>query len=174
MKVFDLDVSIIRWEILPGQRVAAYAFNRQVPGPRIQVTQGERVRFNVSNNLPEATSVHWHGMILPNEMDGPAGITQDPIQPGTTFTYDFTVGVQGTYFYHSHKEPDRQQALGMYGALIVQPADPAVDRAYDYDHDVVIQLQEWLEREGYTYPAMPMEGAQPNFFTINGKAYPAT
>ena len=66
------------------------------------------------------------------------------------------------------------QGLGLYGALIVDPADPSVDEAYDYDHEAVIQLQEWLEREGYTYPAMTMEGALPNFFTINGKSYPET
>ncbi len=173
-KVFDLTASVIDWNILPDQQVQAYAFNRQVPGPRIRVTEGERVRINVENRLPEATSVHWHGMILPNAMDGPADITQKPIGPGETFTYEFTARQQGTYFYHSHKEPDRQQALGMYGALIVDPKDPSVEESYDYDHEYTIQLQEWLKKEGYTYPAMLMEGAMPNFFTINGKSYPET
>jgi manganese oxidase len=173
-KVFDLTASVIDWNILPGEQVQAYAFNRQVPGPRIRVTEGERVRINVENRLPEATSVHWHGMILPNAMDGPAEVTQDPIGPGETFTYEFTARQQGTYFYHSHKEPDRQQALGMYGALIVDPKDPSIDESYDYDHEYTIQLQEWLKKEGYTYPAMLMEGAMPNFFTINGKSYPET
>jgi FtsP/CotA-like multicopper oxidase with cupredoxin domain len=174
VKVFSLEASVIRWNILSGQRMSAYAFNRQVPGPRIRVRQGDRVRVEVTNRLPEATSVHWHGLILPNAMDGAADVTQAPIEPGRSFTYEFTAGQPGTYFYHSHKEPDRQQALGLYGALIVDPADPAVDAAYDYDHEVVIQLQEWLEREGLTYPAMSMEGALPNFFTINGKSYPET
>lgn len=173
-KVFDLDVSVIEWRILAGEPVAAYAFNRQVPGPRIAVRQGDRVRLNITNNLPEPTSVHWHGFMLPNEMDGAADVTQDPIAPGETFAYEFTVEQAGTYFYHSHAQPDRQQALGMYGAFVVEPADPKVDAAYDYDHDVVVMLQEWLEREGLTYPAMTMEGALPNFFTINGKAYPET
>ena len=174
VKVFDLDVSVIEWRILDDQPMAAYAFNRQVPGPRISVRQGDRVRLNVTNNLHEPTTVHWHGFILPNEMDGPAEITQEPIQPGDSYAYEFTVEQQGTYFYHSHAEPDRQQALGMYGAFTVEPADPAVDTSYDYDHDVVVMLQEWLEREGLTYPAMLMEGALPNFFTINGKSYPET
>lgn len=174
VKVFTLEASLIRWNILSGQQMSAYAFNRQVPGPRIRVTQGDRVRVEVTNRLPEATSVHWHGLILPNGMDGAADVTQAPIEPGRSFTYEFTAAQPGTYFYHSHKEPDRQQALGLYGALIVDPADPAVDAAYDYDHEVVIQLQEWLEREGLTYPAMSMEGALPNFFTINGKSYPET
>jgi FtsP/CotA-like multicopper oxidase with cupredoxin domain len=105
-------------------------------------------------------------------MDGPAQITQKPIQPGETFTYEFTVRQSGTYFYHSHDHPDRQQALGIYGALIIDPREGATHSGYDLER--VIQLQEWLEREGLTYPAMLMEGGLPNFFTINGKAYPAT
>jgi FtsP/CotA-like multicopper oxidase with cupredoxin domain len=174
VKVFDLGVSVIEWNILPDEQVEAYAFNRQVPGPRLRVTEGDRVRINVMNDLPEETSVHWHGMILPNRMDGAAEVTQKPIEPGESFSYEFTAGQAGTYFYHSHKEPDRQQGLGMYGALIVDPKDPVRDTAYDYDQEVVVQLQEWLERDGYTYPAMIMEGSLPNYFTINGKAYPET
>lgn len=171
VKIFDLDVSVIRWNILPYEQVMAYAFNRQVPGPRIRITEGDRIRINVTNNLSEPTSVHWHGLILPNEMDGPADITQEPIEPGQTYVYEFTTQQSGTFFYHTHKEPDRQQALGMYGALIIDPKTPS---QLDYDLEYTIQLQEWLEKEGYTYPAMLMEGALPNFFTINGKAYPET
>ena len=174
VKEYELVASVIRWNILSHERVNAYAFNRQVPGPRIEVTEGDRLRIRVRNELPEPTTVHWHGLILPNSMDGPAEITQAPIQPGDSFTYEFTARQAGTFFYHSHDHPDRQQALGLYGALIIKPRDSARDRRYDYDQDVVIQLQEWLEREGYTYPAMLMEGALPNFFTINGKAYPDT
>lgn len=172
VKVFDLVVSVIRWNILPDVQVEAYAFNGQVPGPRLQVTEGDRVRINVTNHLPESTTVHWHGLILPNEMDGPAKITQAPIAPGGSYTYEFTTEQAGTFFYHSHDHSDRQQALGMYGALIIQPKDSAA--APTADHEYVIQLQEWLKREGNTYPAMLMEGAMPNYFTINGKAYPST
>ncbi len=174
VKVFDLDISVIEWNILDDERVMAYAINRQVPGPRIRVTEGDTVRFNVTNNLPESTTIHWHGLILPNAMDGPAEITQEPIPPGETFTYEFTTQQYGTYFYHSHDHVDRQQALGLYGALIIDPKDPAVAAANVADHEYVVQLQEWLEREGYTFPAMPMEGGMPNYFTINGKAYPET
>jgi len=78
----------------------------------------------------------------------------------------------GTFFYHSHDHVDRQQALGLYGALIIDPAQPPAAPAWD--KELVVQLQEWLHRDGYTFPAMPMEGQLPNFFTINGKAYPAT
>ena len=172
VKVFDLDISIIQWNILPNRPVAAYAVNRQVPGPRLRFTEGDRVRINVKNSLPEATSIHWHGLILPNNMDGAADVTQPPIEPGQTFVYEFTARQAGTFHYHSHKQPDRQQGLGLYGALIIDPKDPARD--YAADQDVVIQLQEWTVRGGYTFPGMPMEGLFPNFFTINGKAYPAT
>jgi len=172
VKVFDLDLSVIEWNILADTRVGAYAFNRQLPGPRLRVTEGDRIRINVTNNLPESTTVHWHGLILPNAMDGPGEITQPPIEPGQTFAYEFTTQQRGTFFYHSHHHVDRQQALGLYGALIIDPRDPATEPAYD--QEVLVQLQEWTFREGYTFPAMPMEGALPNYFTINGKAYPAT
>jgi FtsP/CotA-like multicopper oxidase with cupredoxin domain len=174
IKVFDLETSVIEWQILPNVRVMAYAFNRQVPGPTLRVTEGDAVRINVTNRLPESTTVHWHGLILPNEMDGPAEITQEPIEPGETFTYEFTTRQAGTFFYHTHDHVDRQQALGLYGALIIDPSDPSIDAELDYQYDVLIELQEWLSREGYTFPAMPMDGALPNYFTINGKAYPAT
>lgn len=172
VKVFDLEASVIRWNILSDVTVDAYAYNHQIPGPRLQVTEGDRVKINVHNNLPESTTVHWHGLILPNEMDGPAKITQQPIPPGGSYTYEYTVGQHGTYFYHSHDKPDRQQALGLYGALIIAPKYPNSEVKADLDY--VIQLQEWLKREWRTYPAMLMEGEMPNYFTINGKAYPST
>ena len=105
-------------------------------------------------------------------MDGPGEITQALIEPGESYTYEFTAVQSGTYFYHSHDHVDRQQALGLYGALIIEPARP--DPTLEADYDYVVQLQEWLKREGLTYPTMPMDGGQPNFFTINGRAYPAT
>jgi len=172
VKVFDLETSVIKWNILPHEQVMAYAFNHQVPGPRIRITEGDRVRINVTNHLPESTTVHWHGLTVPNAMDGPAEITQKPIAPGQTYTYEFTTRQAGTFFYHTHDHADRQQALGLYGALIIDPQPSANQPAYDLEY--TIQLQEWLEREGYTYPAMLMEGGLPNYFTINGKAYPAT
>ncbi len=172
IKVFDIEASIIRWNILPNVAVEAYAYNRQVPGPRLQLTEGEHVRINFHNALPESTTVHWHGLIVPNEMDGPAKVTQDPVPPGGSYTYEFDVAQSGTYFYHSHDHPDRQQALGLYGALLISPKDASTEAGADIDY--TIQLQEWLKREWRTYPAMLMEGALPNYFTINGKAYPST
>jgi FtsP/CotA-like multicopper oxidase with cupredoxin domain len=172
VKVFNLTPAAIRWTILPGVAVDAYAYNGQVPGPRIHIREGDRVRIHVKNELPEVTTVHWHGLVLPNQMDGPAEVTQAPIKPGGSYDYEFTAVQHGTYFYHPHAKPDRTQALGLYGAFIIDPANP-VDEVRA-DHEYVIQLQEWLLREGLTYPAMPMDGGQPNYFTINGKAYPAT
>ena len=173
VKVFDLEASVIEWHILPDEPVLAYAFNQQVPGPRIRVTEGDRVRINVTNHLPESTTVHWHGLVLPNAMDGAGDVTQRPIAPGETFSYEFVTQQRGTYFYHSHDHIDRQQALGLYGALIIDPRNPE-DYPYEYDQELVVQLQELLERAGYSWPAMPMDGGQPNYFTINGKAYPET
>ena len=172
VKVFALETSLINWNILPGVQVAAYAVNRQVPGPRIHLTEGDRVRFVVKNALPEATTIHWHGLAVPNNMDGAGSVTQKPIPPGGSFTYEFTVRQAGTFFYHSHTSVDRQQGLGLYGALIVDPR-----RSYGVprtDLDYTLQLQEWTFKSGYTFPSMIMEGLLPNYFTINGKAYPST
>lgn len=173
VKIFNLEVSVIRWHILPDVAVDAFAYNGQLPGPRLRVTQGDRVRIVVHSDLPESTTVHWHGLVLPNKMDGPAFITQEPIQSGGSYIYEFTADQAGTFFYHSHDHPDRQQALGLYGAFIIDPRKPEANEP-KADLEYVIQLQEWLLREGLTYPAMLMEGGLPNYFTINGRAYPAT
>jgi FtsP/CotA-like multicopper oxidase with cupredoxin domain len=172
VKSFDLETSVIRWSILPGVMVDAYAFNAQVPGPRLHFRQGDHIRINVTNRLPETTTVHWHGLVLPNVMDGPAHITQEPIANGTLYRYEFTAVQSGTFFYHSHDHVDRQQALGLYGAMIIDSKEP--DPSMQADHEYTLLLQEWLLREGLTYPAMPMDGGMPNYFTINGRAYPAT
>lgn len=172
VKVFNLDVGVVRWHILPELQVEGYAFNGQIPGPRLRVTEGDRVRIRVTNRLPESTTVHWHGLILPNEMDGPAKITQKPIEPGESYVYEFKTEQAGTFFYHTHDHADRQQALGLYGALIIDPKE--APKEPKVEHEYVIQLQEWLQRQGLTYPAMLMEGGLPNYFTINGKAYPST
>ena len=172
VKVFDFDASVIQWYILPNKSVTAYAINGQVPGPRLELTEGDHVRINYTNHLPDSTTMHWHGLVVPNAMDGPAHITQAPIAPGAHYVYDFVVQQSGSYFYHSHDQPDRQQAFGLYGAIIIRPRDRAAEPPADMEY--VVQLQEWLNRDGLTYPAMLMEGALPNYFTINGKAFPAT
>jgi FtsP/CotA-like multicopper oxidase with cupredoxin domain len=172
VKVFDLETSVIRWQILPTVSVKAYAFNGQVPGPTLRFRKGDRVRITVTNRLPDTTAVHWHGLILPNVMDGVANVTQKPIDRGKVYRYEFTAVQAGSFLYHSHDHVDRQQSLGLYGAMIIDPAQATDDTVAD--HEYTIQLQEWLIREGLTYPAMPMDGGQPNYFTINGRAFPST
>lgn len=172
VKVFELETKMTKWNILPNVQVDAVSVNGQIPGPTLRVTEGDTVRINVTNKLEDTTSIHWHGMILPNEMDGVAGLTQKPIPVGETFSYEFTTVQNGTYFYHSHDDSDRQQSLGLYGSLIIDPKDS--DDTIETDHEYTVQLQEWLHKEWLTYPAMPMEGAFPNYFTINGKSFPST
>ena len=171
VKEFELTTSVIKWNILPDVQVGAYAYNGQVPGPLIRVTAGDRVRVRVKNDLTEPTSVHWHGLIIPNPQDGAADVTQPPIKSGETFTYEFTVpNTPGTFFYHTHVMPDRQQAVGLYGALVIDGS--ATQR--DYNQEYIVELGEWRVMDGKTYPAMDFDGMLPNFFTINGKSYPAT
>jgi FtsP/CotA-like multicopper oxidase with cupredoxin domain len=172
VKVFELTASVIRWSILPDVAVDAYAYNGQIPGPRIHLREGDHVRVHIHNKLPEKTTIHWHGLIVPNALDGAADITQAPIESGDSYTYEFTVTQHGAYLYHPHASPDRTQALGLYGTLIIDPASAGIETLAD--HEYVIQLQEWLVRDGLTFPAMPMDGMQPNYFTINGKSYPST
>ena len=159
VKIYHLDASVVRWNILPDVPVTAYAINQQVPGPRLEFTEGDHVRIEFTNHLPEPATMHWHGLVVPNRMDGPGYITQAPVEPGGSYTYEYVVQQHGTYFYHSHTRPDRQQTLGLYGALIVKPKDPAAELPADREYTV--QLQEWLQRDGLTYPAMLMEGGLP-------------
>ena len=170
VKEFRLTAGLLRWSILPDVQVGAYAYNGQVPGPEIRLTQGDRARFVFTNELPEPTTVHWHGQQIANEQDGAADVTQAPILPGETYTYEFEVPEAGTFFYHTHFEADRQQALGLYGAFIVEPRD----RPRTFDKEYTLQLGEWRVTDGQTFPAMELDSMLPNFFTINGKAYPAT
>lgn len=109
----------------------AYAVNGQVPGPRLRFRQGDRIRINVTNHLPESTRFHWHSASSPNETDGLAEIRQHVIAPGATHAYEFTARQQGTYFYHSHDQVGRHRVLGLYGTMIIDPADPANELTAD-------------------------------------------
>src|SRR2546425_1880147 len=111
VKEFHLIAEPVKQEIFPGRIVDLWGYNGSAPGPTIQVNQGDRVRIIVENHLPEATSMHWHGFEIPNEMDGAPGSSQDPIPPGGRFVYEFTLHQEGTYFYHSHMA--MQEMMGM-------------------------------------------------------------
>ena len=117
---------------------ALWTFDGAAPGPVIRARQGERINRRLVNDLPQATSVHWHGIRIDNAMDGVAGLTQAAVPPGETFDYDFEVPDAGTYWYHSHNRSFEQVARGLYGALIVDEAD-----APDVDADEVLVLDDW-------------------------------
>jgi FtsP/CotA-like multicopper oxidase with cupredoxin domain len=171
VKVFELTAKAVQWPILDGVMVTAYTYNGTVPGPLIRVTEGDQVRIVVKNELPDPTTIHWHGVEVPNAMDGVPGVTQDPIQPGETFTYEFTAKPAGTFMYHSHYEGDIQVGAGLYAPLII---DPKIPEPNPPDVDVTLMISEWLFKDNRTYAAMPMSGMEPNYFTLNGKSFPAT
>jgi FtsP/CotA-like multicopper oxidase with cupredoxin domain len=167
VKVFRLVAEPVRTQLLPGRDLDAWGFNGSIPGPTIEVHQGDRLRFIVENKLPEMFSMHWHGLEVPIEQDGGPGISQDPIPPGQAFTYEFTVNQHGTFFYHSHFA--MQEMMGLIGLFIIHPQvpyEPHVDR------DFGLILQEWAILPHNTVPnTLQMEF---NWLTINGKAGPAT
>ena len=136
VKEFHLIAEPVKQEIFPGRIVDLWGYNGSAPGPTIQVNQGDRVRIIVDNHLPEATSMHWHGFDIPNEMDGAPGSSQDPIAPGGRFVYEFTLNQQGTYFYHSHMA--MQEMMGMIGAFIMHPKEPYKPRV-DKDYAIIVQ-----------------------------------
>jgi FtsP/CotA-like multicopper oxidase with cupredoxin domain len=170
VKVFELTAQPVRWKILDDVTVTAWTYDGTVPGPMIRVTEGDRVRIVFTNNLPDPTTIHWHGIEVPNAMDGVPGVTQDPVMPGETFIYEFVAKPAGTFMYHSHFESDTQVSIGLYAPFIIDPAESAPPP----DVDALLMLSEWRVMDGDTYAAMPMAAQEPNFFTINGKAFPMT
>ena len=111
--------------IRPRHEGHLWGYNGQSPGPTIEAVEGDKVRIFVTNRLPEHTTVHWHGMLLPNGMDGVGGLTQPHIKPGKTFVYEFELKHSGTFMYHPHSDEMVQMAMGMMGMFVVHPRDPA-------------------------------------------------
>ncbi|MFO0594993.1 MAG: copper oxidase [Myxococcaceae bacterium] len=170
VKVGHLIAEEFDHEIAPGLKIRAWGYNGSTPGPTLEVTEGDRVRLYVTNRLPEVTSVHWHGVILPNGMDGVAGLTQTPMQPGETYLYEFTFKRAGTFMYHPHADEMTQMALGMNGMIVVHPKAPKGPRV---DRDFVLMAHEWLIHPGTMRPD-PNAMADFNVLTFNSKAFPAT
>lgn len=139
VREFTLTASEFDWEIQPGTVVKAWGYNGQMPGPEIRVHEGDTVRVTLVNKLPVATTIHWHGVMVPPEMDGPAGLNQAPVEPGQTFIYEFTAKPGGTRMYHSHTDVVNQIALGLYGAFIIEPDKPQAS----YDKEYTYLLNEW-------------------------------
>lgn len=193
---YDLVAAPARWEVLPGIGADAYAYNGQVPGPTIRVTEGDTLRVTLRNELDEPTSIHWHGLHVPNAMDGVPPFTQDAVEPGASFTYEFTVSHAGTFMYHSHVDAAEQIDRGLYGPLIVDPR-PGTTQPTQFDEEFTMMLSAWnipapaddaaAEPEAMagmeeTAPAGEEAAEEPgnlsmqmdyNYFTINGKAFPA-
>jgi FtsP/CotA-like multicopper oxidase with cupredoxin domain len=153
VKVFELTCAVTQWEYDAGKKVEAWTYNGTMPGPMIRVTEGDDVRIIVKNELPESTAVHMHGVMLPASMDGVPFITQPPIKPGETFTYEFKARNPGSHMYHSHYNSTAQVGKGLLGAFIIDPKE----EKYPSDVDYVMILND-----------------QTGGFTINGKGFPAT
>lgn len=181
VKEFQLTLDEIRWEYAKGKFVHAWAYNGQVPGPEIRVTEGDKIRVIVKNNLPVSTSIHWHGVHVENKADGVPGLTQYPIKPGETFTYEFTAKNAGTHFYHTHGSSHVDAALqfdmGLAGPFIIDPKNPT-----KYDREYVYVLDEWEINTDGTNGALTAVGERGehihqhdyNVFTINGRVFPDT
>jgi FtsP/CotA-like multicopper oxidase with cupredoxin domain len=151
-KVFNLTMAPMKWTVSKGVVKTAYAFNGMVPGPTIRLNEGDRVRIIVKNNLTEDTGVHWHGMELPNNEDGVPGMTQPPIKPKHSYTYQWTAIATGTHWYHSHMGGG-QIGRGLFGALEVVPKGGDIPADHDYTEEIGDGLLG---------------------FTINGRSFPST
>ena len=170
VKIGHLIAHPIKHEFAPGLEGDCWGYNGRTPGPTLEAVEGDKVRLYVTNRLPERTSVHWHGVLLPNGMDGVAGLNQKPIKVGETFKYEFTFSKAGTFMYHPHFDEMTQMALGMVGMIVVHPRrlrGPRVDR------DFVLMTHEWKIVPGMRRPD-PTEMIDFNVLTFNSKAFPGT
>lgn len=169
VKVGHIVAAPIDHEFMPGLRADCWGYNGSTPGPTIEVTEGDRVRFYLTNRLPEPTTMHWHGVLLPNGMDGVAGLTQRRIEPGETFKYEFTFTRAGTYMYHPHFDEMTQMAMGMVGMIVVHPRVPRTR----VDRDFVLMTHEWKIKVGTRKPD-PTAMLDFNVLTFNSRAFPGT
>jgi manganese oxidase len=166
-KVFHLKAQVVKQRLAPNKTLDLWGFNGSAPGPTIQVNQGDHVRVIFENQLPEPSSIHWHGFEDRIAYDGMPGISQAPVRPGGRFVYEFDIHQEGTYFYHSHMA--MQEMTGMLGAFIMHPKAPYQPHC---DKDFALHFQEYAVLPNNTVPnTMNMEF---NWLVINGKAGPAT
>jgi manganese oxidase len=170
VKVFHLIPGEVDHEFAPGLRAHCWGFNGQVHGPTIEAVEGDRLRIYVTNRLPEDTSIHWHGLLVPSGMDGVAGLSQKNIEPGETYKYEFQLGQHGTYMYHSHSDEMTQMGLGMMGMFVIHPRNPA---GPNVDRDFALMLSEWRIDVGTMRPN-PIEMTDFNVLTFNARVFPGT
>lgn len=169
---YNFEASEFDWELASGKTIKAWGFNKQLPGPVLRANAGDTLVVRVTNNLPEATTIHWHGICLPASMDGTHGV-QKPIEPGEVFEYRFVVPDAGTFWYHSHTNETVQMERGMYGALIV---DDETDIQVDGDRIFMIDDMKLNAKNEFTKPSwfLPRmlerhDGRQGNTLLLNGK-----
>jgi FtsP/CotA-like multicopper oxidase with cupredoxin domain len=168
VKEFHLVAEPVVREIAPGMKANLWGYNGQSPGPTIEAVEGDRVRIFVTNKLPEHTSVHWHGILLPSGMDGVSGLTQPPINVGKTFVYEFVLQRSGTFMYHPHADEMTQMAMGMMGLFIVHPQDP---RQFKVDRDYGFILNAYDIEPGAATPRVNTM-LDFNLWTWNSRAFP--
>ncbi len=167
-KEFHLVAEPVVRQIAPGMRAHLWGYNGQSPGPTIEAVEGDKVRIFVTNRLPEHTTIHWHGQILPCGMDGVGGLTQPHIPPGKTFVYEFELKKSGTFMYHPHADEMVQMAMGMMGFFVVHPKDPGFMRA---DRDFVFLLNAF-DIEAGTYVPKVNTMTEFNVWCWNSRVFP--
>lgn len=167
VKEFHLVAEPIEHEFAPGCRAKCWGYNGTTPGPTIEAVEGDRVRIYVTNHLPEHTSVHWHGLLLPSGMDGVGGLSQPHIKPGETYLYEFTLRQHGTHMYHPHADEMVQMAVGMMGMFVIHPRQQE-----SIDRDYVVLLHNWALHPG-TYRPDPSVMQDFDLWTMNSKVFPA-
>jgi FtsP/CotA-like multicopper oxidase with cupredoxin domain len=168
-KEFHLVAEPVVREIAPGMRAHLWGYNGQSPGPTIECVEGDKVRIFVTNKLPEHTTIHWHGMLLPCGMDGVGGLTQPHIKPGKTMVYEWQVKKSGTFMYHPHADEMVQMAMGMMGLFVVHPRDP---KFMPVDRDFVFLLATFAIEPG-TYVPKINEMTDFTHWTFNSRVFPA-
>jgi manganese oxidase len=171
VKEFHLVAEPVLREFAPGFKGNLWGYNGQSPGPTIEVVEGDRVRIFVTNRLPEATTIHWHGQRLPNGMDGVTGLNQPGIPPGKTFVYEFTARRPGTFMYHPHADEMVQMAMGMMGFWVTHPREPhpLID---EVDRDFCFLLNSFdIDPGSFTPKIMTMLDF--NIWAWNSRVYPA-
>jgi len=149
VKEFHLVAEPVVRELAPGMKANLWGYNGSSPGPTLECVEGDHIRIFVTNKLPEHTAVHWHGILLPNGMDGVGGLTQPQIKPGKTFVYEFQMKKSGTFMYHPHADEMVQMAMGMMGFIVVHPKDPEFMRV---DRDFVFLLNAFDIEPGAATP----------------------
>ena len=168
VKEFHLVAEPVVREIAPGMKANLWGYNGQSPGPTIEAVEGDRIRIFVTNKLPEVTSVHWHGILLPSGMDGVTGLTQPPIAVGKTFMYEFVLQRSGTFMYHPHADEMVQMAMGMMGLFIVHPKDR---KQFRVDRDFGFILNAYDIEPGSATPKVNTM-LDFNLWTWNSRAFP--